>query len=83
MRPAAIAAGCDTFVTSDLSYHQFLDAAGKGINLIDAGHFPTEDPVCAVLAAYLREAGSRSLTVSQIRLPPGGHPVLHRNIEGE
>ncbi len=43
---AAIAAGCDTFVTSDLSYHQFLDAAGKGINLIDAGHFPTEDPVC-------------------------------------
>lgn len=50
---AAIAAGCDTFVTSDLSYHQFLDAAGKGINLIDAGHFPTEDPVCAKVAAYL------------------------------
>jgi dinuclear metal center YbgI/SA1388 family protein len=43
---AAIAAGCDTFVTSDLSYHAFLDAKGKGINLIDAGHFPTEDPVC-------------------------------------
>ena len=32
---AAIAAGCDVFVTSDLSYHQFLDAAGKGIRLID------------------------------------------------
>ena len=42
----AIRAGCDTFVTADLSYHQFLDAKGKGINLIDAGHFPTEDPVC-------------------------------------
>lgn len=52
---AALAAGCDTFVTSDLSYHQFLDAAGKGINLIDAGHFPTEDPVCARLTAYLSE----------------------------
>jgi dinuclear metal center YbgI/SA1388 family protein len=38
---AVIAAGCDTFVTSDLGYHDFLDAAGKGINLIDAGHFPT------------------------------------------
>lgn len=50
-----IAAGCDTFVTSDLSYHQFLDAAGKGINLIDAGHFPTEDPVCEVLIAYLTD----------------------------
>ena len=51
---AAIAAGCDVFVTSDLSYHEFLDAEGKGIRLIDAGHFPTEDPVCAVLVEYLR-----------------------------
>ena len=50
-----IAAGCDTFVTADLSYHQFLDAKGKGINLIDAGHFPTEDPVCELLIAYLTE----------------------------
>jgi dinuclear metal center YbgI/SA1388 family protein len=48
-----IAAGCDTFVTADLSYHKFLDAPGKGINLLDAGHFPTEDPVCAVLIEYL------------------------------
>ena len=52
---AAIAAGCDTFVTADLSYHQFLDAEGMGVNLIDAGHFPTEDPVCARLSAYLTE----------------------------
>lgn len=52
---AAAAAGCDTFVTADLSYHQFLDGAGKGINLIDAGHFPTENPVCGQLAAYLTE----------------------------
>ena len=50
---AAIAAGCDTFVTADLSYHQFLDAPGKGLNLIDAGHFPTEDPICAELVSYL------------------------------
>jgi len=53
---AAIAAGCDTFVTSDLGYHQFLDAAGKGINLIDAGHFPTEDPVCSKLVDELSRA---------------------------
>lgn len=50
---AAIRAGCDTFVTSDLSYHTFLDAEGKGINLIDAGHFPTEDPVCQKLISFL------------------------------
>ena len=49
----AIAAGCDTFVTSDLTYHTFLDAKGKGINLIDAGHFPTENPVCEALVSYL------------------------------
>ena len=50
-----IAAGCDTFVTSDLTYHQFLDAVPKGINLIDAGHFPTEDPVCKKIVAYLEK----------------------------
>ncbi|WP_293009105.1 MULTISPECIES: Nif3-like dinuclear metal center hexameric protein [unclassified Oscillibacter] len=51
---AAAAAGCDTFVTSDLGYHAFLDAAGKGINLLDAGHFPTEDPVCHALIDWLQ-----------------------------
>ena len=50
----AIAAGCDTFLTADLSYHQFLDAVSKGINLIDAGHFPTEDLVCAAVIDYLK-----------------------------
>lgn len=50
---AAIAAGCDTFVTSDLSYHQFVDAKVKGINLIDAGHFPTEDLICGEIVSYL------------------------------
>ena len=50
---AALAAGCDTYVTADLSYHQFLDAGDQGINLLDAGHFPTEDPVCARLVDYL------------------------------
>ena len=55
MQQKKLAAGCDTFVTSDLTYHQFLDAAPKGINLIDAGHFPTEDPVCAKIVAYLEK----------------------------
>ncbi len=46
----AIAAGCDTFVTSDLKYNDFWDARDLGLNLIDAGHFYTENPVCAYLA---------------------------------
>jgi len=51
----AIAAGCDTFVTSDIKYNQFRDAFDLGLNLIDAGHFYTENPVCQVLADLLRE----------------------------
>ena len=52
--PQAIAAGCDTFVTSDLRYHDFLDTTA--LNLIDAGHFPTEDVICAPLVEYLQKA---------------------------
>ena len=50
------AAGCDTFVTSDVKYNQFWDARDLGLNLIDAGHFHTENPVVAVLAKKLAEA---------------------------
>ena len=49
--PQAIAMGCDTFVTSDLGYHQFLDT--KELNLIDAGHFPTENLICPVIGERL------------------------------
>ena len=52
----AASAGCDTFVTSDVKYNQFWDAKELGINLIDAGHFHTENPVCAVLAEKLAAA---------------------------
>ena len=48
------AAGCDTFVTADVKYNQFWDAKQLGINLIDAGHFWTENPVIPVLAAKLQ-----------------------------
>lgn len=52
----AAAAGCDTFVTADIRYNQFWDAHDLGINLIDAGHFQTENPVVAVLARKLQAA---------------------------
>jgi len=54
--PKVIAAGCDTFVTADVKYNQFWDAKAFGINLIDAGHFQTENPVCAVLAEKIQAA---------------------------
>lgn len=48
-------AGCDTFVTADVKYNQFRSAYENGLNLIDAGHFYTENPVVAVLARKLQE----------------------------
>ena len=52
----ALSAGCDTLVTSDAKYNQFWDAKDLGLNLIDAGHFHTENPVMAVVAAKISEA---------------------------
>jgi len=49
-------AGCDTFVTSDIKYNQFWDAKDLGLNLIDAGHFCTENPVTAYLAEKITAA---------------------------
>lgn len=50
------AALCDTFVTADVKYNGFHDAVTAGVNLIDAGHFHTENPVVAVLAEKIAAA---------------------------
>lgn len=49
------ALGCDTFVTGDVKYNGFLDAKEMGINLIDAGHFSTENVVIPYLYGLLEE----------------------------
>ena len=46
--------GCDTFVTADVKHDVFLRAKELGLNLIDAGHFNTENVVIPVLADWLR-----------------------------
>jgi len=48
--------GCDTFVTADVKYNHFIDAASLGLTIIDAGHFPTEDPICYALMDKLKAA---------------------------
>lgn len=52
----ALAAGCDTFVTADVKYNQFRTAYQLGLNLIDAGHFHTENPAMPVLRDKLQAA---------------------------
>ncbi len=50
---AARAAGADTLVSGRLGYHNMIAAEEIGINLIEAGHFFTEDPVCDRLAEMI------------------------------
>lgn len=54
--PLAYNAGCDTYVTADVKYDQFLEAKHLGINLIDADHFCTENVVVPVLCDWITEA---------------------------
>ncbi|MHB9095858.1 MAG: Nif3-like dinuclear metal center hexameric protein [Eubacteriales bacterium] len=49
-------AGADVFLTGDIKYHEAQEAAALGLNLVDAGHFATENPVVEKLAQYLESA---------------------------
>ena len=51
----AAAHGADTFLTGELKYHERLSADDFGMNLICAGHFFTEYPVCAFLEKTVKE----------------------------
>lgn len=47
----AMAAGADTFLTGELKYSQLSEPAG--LNLLVAGHFYTEAPICKRLCALI------------------------------
>lgn len=47
--------GCDTYVTADIKYNQFLTAKELSLNLIDADHFCTENVIVPVLFSKLSE----------------------------
>ncbi|MEO7717762.1 MAG: Nif3-like dinuclear metal center hexameric protein [Capsulimonas sp.] len=48
-------AGADAYVTSDVRHHEFLDAAARGLALLDAGHDATEAPGMRRMAEILTE----------------------------
>lgn len=52
--PNAKIAGCDVYITADVKYHQAQLADKLGLNVIDAGHFETENPVIHKVSRYLR-----------------------------
>lgn len=49
----ALQRGADTLVTGDVKYHEAQRAVYSGLNIIDAGHQPTELPVLEDLADRL------------------------------
>ena len=51
----AIAKGADAFVIGDCSYDIMQRAQALGLTLVDAGHFPTENPMVPVFAARIGE----------------------------
>lgn len=51
---AALAAGCDAYVTADLKYHDFFQAEGRML-LCDIGHFESEQFVTRQLYRILNE----------------------------
>lgn len=50
---AALAAGADTYVSGRIGYNVMTEAIEMGINLVEAGHFFTEQPVTAFFQSLL------------------------------
>lgn len=43
--------GCDALITGDVKHSGFIEALNRGITLIDAGHFHTENIICGKISA--------------------------------
>lgn len=53
--PDVISGKYDAFVTGDAGHHNFLDASEKGLFLVAAGHFETENPVMKAVEIAINE----------------------------
>ncbi len=49
----AISAGADTYLSGRIGYNVMAEAAEMGINLVEAGHYFTEYPVCEFFASLV------------------------------
>lgn len=63
---AAMAAGCDLFVTGEMRHHEVLAALERGLSVLLAGHSNTERGYLPILAARMRvEAAELDIKVSE------------------
>ena len=72
LKPAMLA-GADVYLTGTISYNSMVDAADLGIQVIEAGHFFTENPVLDVLQDLIKAAHSKAEILTF-----HSDPVTHR-----
>lgn len=75
----AQAAGADAYVTGDASHHEFLAAQQRGLTLLAAGHYETENPIIDVLA---RKLSARFPGIRVVRIPQE-NPVTWIQFDGK
>lgn len=55
--PSAIMKKADVMLTADMKYHEMINMTDSGINIIDAGHYPTEIIVMDIFSEILSGSG--------------------------
>ena len=62
--------GADVLITGDMKYHDAQDALDLGMNVIDCGHFNTEDIFKDAIGVYLNNIEEIEVIKSKINLNP-------------
>lgn len=52
---------CDLMITGDVSYHMGMDYSNRGLSIIDAGHFASENHVIYKLQDVIRKMTNREI----------------------
>lgn len=71
---AAISNGSQVFVTGDVGHHQGIDAAARGMAVIDGGHYGLEHMFISFMADYLSTRLGGKIKV--IKAPPAWPAVI-------
>lgn len=71
--PAALDSGADAFLTSDVKYHDRLEALGRGLNLFVADHGEAESFSLDALADVLSEVSGQKIFLFR---PERTHPMV-------
>lgn len=66
----AVDAGCDLFITGDVKYHTAQYAREMGMNLLDCGHYGTEQIFAENIAARLDKFYNLDIIQSRVNLNP-------------